>query len=119
MNIAIRIIKCQKLFRLNNPDLNQINKLNFSCLSYFLSNRLKPVSVWSKSHSSFVIKRRIMDLASVIEIFEEKVPPHLSESWDNTGLLIEPSCKTSVRTLYFLKKAILIFYYGNYLFFSF
>lgn len=32
-----------------------------------------------------------MELTKITSILHELVPPHLAESWDNTGLLIEPS----------------------------
>ncbi|XP_035204725.1 NIF3-like protein 1 [Stegodyphus dumicola] len=42
-----------------------------------------------------------MDLSKVVKIFEDVIDPNLSESWDNTGLLIEPSKEKLVSVILF------------------
>ncbi|XP_063791219.1 NIF3-like protein 1 [Pseudophryne corroboree] len=44
-------------------------------------------------------RRRVMDLASVVSRLNVLAPPALAESWDNVGLLVEPSPPHSVQTL--------------------
>ncbi|XP_056390944.1 NIF3-like protein 1 [Hyla sarda] len=44
-------------------------------------------------------RRHIMDLASVVSRLDVLAPPALAESWDNVGLLVEPSPPHQVRKM--------------------
>lgn len=95
MNIAKRIFRIKSLLNVD-ISLKLINKQNIASFSYLNSNKFSFLE-----HSKFLRfssdqKRNYMDLTSVLKIFEEKVPSNLAESWDNTGLLIEPSKENNV-----------------------
>lgn len=92
MNIVSNLC-CNKIFFYRAV----IKALHFSTLSVHNSKKFLFVKIRSfLPLNSFSFKRELMDLTSVLQVFEEKVPPHLSEKWDNTGLLIEPSTKSTV-----------------------
>ncbi|XP_054711584.1 NIF3-like protein 1 [Uloborus diversus] len=50
---------------------------------------------------TLTLKRFVMELASVVKIFESVVPPDLAEEWDNTGLLIQPLDRKPISTILF------------------
>ncbi|XP_058263260.1 NIF3-like protein 1 [Hemibagrus wyckioides] len=98
-------------FRLN-CSLSQLNRLSSTALQrkhHFLRATFK-TSHHSPCHSfytpSFVLSSRCfsqsppsMDLKTVLEVLEQLAPLSLAESWDNVGLLVEPSKQRPVKTI--------------------
>ncbi|KAK3528611.1 hypothetical protein QTP70_005348 [Hemibagrus guttatus] len=98
-------------FRLN-CSLSQLNRLSSTALlrkRRFLRATLR-TSYHSSGHSfyapSFVLLSRcfsqsppLMDLKTVLEVLEQLAPLSLAESWDNVGLLVEPSKQRPVKTI--------------------
>lgn len=97
-------------FRLN-CSLSQLNRLSSTALQrkhHFLTATFK-TSHHSPCHSfngpSFVLSSRFsqsppsMDLKTVLEVLEQLAPLSLAESWDNVGLLVEPSKQRPVKTI--------------------
>ncbi|KAK3560103.1 hypothetical protein QTP86_033884 [Hemibagrus guttatus] len=98
-------------FRLN-CSLSQLNRLSSTALlrkRRFLRATLR-TSYHSSGHSfyapSFVLSSRcfsqsppLMDLKTVLEVLEQLAPLSLAESWDNVGLLVEPSKQRPVKTI--------------------
>lgn len=52
------------------------------------------------SHSSMALETTGVELCDVMSQLNELVPLHLAESWDNVGLLIQPSGAHRVRTIF-------------------
>lgn len=67
---------------------------NVSQFLFYKSVSLNCSSSFNKQ--GFLNTRKIMNLSSVIDVFEKHVPKQLAEKWDNTGLLIEPDKQLSV-----------------------
>ncbi|XP_030629937.1 NIF3-like protein 1 [Chanos chanos] len=66
--------------------------------SFAFSSPYQPLklSCW---HSQFVRPTGSMDLKEVLDILEQLAPLSLAESWDNVGLLVEPSKPRQIRTI--------------------
>ncbi|XP_006805777.1 NIF3-like protein 1 isoform X1 [Neolamprologus brichardi] len=58
------------------------------------SARLPPSVNFSSAHSS-----GLMELKEVLQVLEQLAPLSLAESWDNVGLLVEPSKPRPVKTI--------------------
>ncbi|XP_062388535.1 NIF3-like protein 1 [Sardina pilchardus] len=53
----------------------------------------------SLSSSSSVCSSAVMDLKEVLNVLEQLAPLSLAESWDNVGLLVEPSKPRPIKTI--------------------
>lgn len=80
---------------------------NICCPSFCLYSFIPSSSIWHPysaptflrfSHS-FSPPSVSMDLKTVLEVLEQLAPLSLAESWDNVGLLVEPSKQRPIKTI--------------------
>ncbi|XP_072312579.1 NIF3-like protein 1 [Eucyclogobius newberryi] len=61
---------------------------------------LSPPAAFPACHSSqFCHHNKKMELKEVVQILEQLAPLSLAESWDNVGLLVEPSLPRPIKTI--------------------
>ncbi|XP_041942483.1 NIF3-like protein 1 [Alosa sapidissima] len=61
--------------------------------------RTPHLSLLTHSISSSVCSSGVMDLKEVLNVLEQLAPLSLAESWDNVGLLVEPSKPRPIKTI--------------------
>ncbi|XP_026170630.1 NIF3-like protein 1 [Mastacembelus armatus] len=67
----------------------------------FLTSRENPShsSVFTRSLSRSAHTSGLMELKEVLQVLEQLAPLSLAESWDNVGLLVEPSKSRPIKTI--------------------
>ncbi|XP_078135894.1 NIF3-like protein 1 [Sander vitreus] len=65
----------------------------------FFTSQQASVPLYSSLHSLSAHCSSLMELKEVLQVLEQLAPLSLAESWDNVGLLIEPSKSRPVKTI--------------------